>query len=255
MVLLVLRLLRRLRLVLPLQLHLLHLRLRQPIHSVVDNQLNLLHSDLGQAVLLLLRPRLPILSVPLLRPRLRLPLQLVDLGSASAPETTQQMHRLDSAVLLPPPQLLRLLSVSDNLAPRPPHPLPVLDSHSAELGLVHPLPLLNLHSVLETPRPHPYLLKMEVRPLLVNLEDSDLEVQHLEVRRLRMVDLVWVWNRVIHLVVPVDERSSLLGGVRSDSRICEGCKIGYRVQRGKGWGRDEVMSGDGIRGGNGFYSK
>jgi len=201
----------------PLEL-LLRLRLRHlPTHSVVVKPLSQVRSGSAQVAPLPLPHLRPIPSVPLLRLRLLLPLQhLVDSDSASTPATAEQPHHLVSVVRLHQHRQRRLPSVSDSLMLRQPHPL-VQDSHSAELVPQLPRPLLNLHSVSETP-PLP-LPRMEVRPLLLNLEDSDSQVQLLEVRRLPMEGLVWVWNRVIHLVVLVGERSSLLGGVLSGSRV------------------------------------
>jgi len=201
-------------------------RLRHlPIHSEVVNPLNPALSDLVQVAPLLLPHLCPIPSVPLLKLHLLLPLQrLVASDSASTPETTERPHHLALVVHLHQHPLLRLPSVSDSPTLRPPHPL-VQDSHSAELVPQLLLLLLNLHSVSETPPlPQP---RMEVRPLLLNLEDSDSQVQPLEVRRLQMEGSFWVWNRGIHLVVLVEGRSSLSEGVLSGSRVKGGgCKEG-----------------------------
>jgi len=202
-----------------------------PSHSVVVNPLSQVRSALVQVA----RPLLPHLrlipSVPLLKLHLLLPLQrLVASDSASTPETAERPRHLVSVVHLHQHRQRRLRSVSDSLTLRQPHPL-VQDSHSAELVPQLLLLLLNLHSVSGTPPlPQP---RMEVRPLLLNLEDSDSQVPHQEVRRLPMEGLVWVWNRVIHPAVLVEGRSSLSEGVPSGSRVKGGgCKVVERIRGG-----------------------
>lgn len=215
----------------PLEL-LLPLRLRHlPTHLAVVNPLNPALSGSVQVARPLLPHLHPIPSVPLLRLHLLLPLRhLVASDSASTPETAERPHHLVSVVHLQQHRQRRLRSVSDSLTLRQPHRL-VQDSHSAELVTQLLLPLLSLHSVSGTPPlPQP---RMEVRPLLLNLEDSDSQVQLLEVRRLPMEGLVWVWNRGIHLVVPVEGRSSLSEGVLSGSRVKGGgCKVVERIRGG-----------------------
>ena len=180
-----------------------------PTHSEV----NLLNPVLSASAQVLHPPLLLllILSAPLNLLRLPLPLRLGDSASTLADPTMPQVHRLVSVtlhlLLLPP-------SVSVSPMPRLRPPLPLLDSHLAELVMVlrH---LLNLHSALGTL----HLLRMEVRPPLVSLKGSDLEVLPLEPLHLRTVDLVWVWMEVTLLEVLVGGKSSLLGGVRSVSKV------------------------------------
>jgi hypothetical protein len=182
-----------------------------PTHSEV----NLPNLVLSVSVQVLHRPLLllPILSVLLLSLlRLPLPLLLEDSASTLALPTMLQVHLL--VLVTPHPPLLPLpLLVSASPMPLLRPRLPLLDSPLEELVMVlqH---LLNLHSDLETP----HLLRTEVRPRLVSLKGSDLEVLRLGQRHLRMVDLVWVWTRVTHPVVLVEGRSSLSGGVRSVSK-------------------------------------
>lgn len=216
----------------PLELLLPLHRLRHlPIHSEVVNPLNPALSGSAQVAPLPLPHLHPIPSVPLLRLHLLLPLQhLVDSDLASTPETAERPRHLVSVVHLHQHRQPRLPSVSDSLTLRQPLPL-VQDSHSAELVPQLLLLLLNLHSVSETP--HPPQPRMEVRPLLLSLEDSDSQVQPLEVRRLQTEGLVWVWNRAIHLVVLVEGRSSLSEGVLSGSRAKGGgCKVVERIRGG-----------------------
>lgn len=186
-------------------------------------EVNLLNPLLSGLVLVPHPPPLllPILSVLLLSP-LRLQLRLLPEGSASilAAPTTHQVLPLDSVI---PHLLLLPLSVSVNPMLRLRHRLPLLASRLAELVMVlqH---LLSLHSALETPR----LLRMEVRPRLVSLKGSDLEVLRLGLRHLPTAGLVWVWTQVIRLVVLVEGRSSLSGGVRSVSIVCRGRRLRSR---------------------------
>jgi len=167
-------------------------------------EVNLLNPLLSGLVLV---PHLPPLLLPILSVLLlslpRLPLRLLLVGSASilAAPPMPKVPRLDSVI---PLLLLLPLSVSVNPMPRLRHRLPLLASPLAELVTVlqH---LLSLHLALETP----HLLRMEVRPRLVSLKVSDLEVPRLGLRRLRTVDSVWVWMRAIHLEVLAEGRSSL----------------------------------------------
>jgi hypothetical protein len=179
------------------------------------SELNLLNPVLSVSVQLLHPPPLllPILS-ELLLSLLRLPLHLLLEVSAStlAVPTMLQVHLLVSVTPHPPLLPLPLL-VSTSPMPLLRPRLPLLDSPSEELVMVlqH---LLSLHSALETL----HLLRTEVRPRLVSLKGSDLEVLRLGQRHLRMVGSVWVWTRVMHLAVLVEGRSSLSGGVRSVSK-------------------------------------
>jgi hypothetical protein len=174
-------------------------------------------------------PRLLLILSVLLSP-LQLPLHLLhllleDSASTLAVPTMLQVHRLVSVT--PHPLLLPLPhSVSASPMPLLRPRLPLLASPLEELVMVlqH---LLNLHSALEIPHP----LRTEVRPPLVSLKDSDLEVLRLGQRHLRMVDLVWVWTRVMHLVVPVEGRSSLSEGVRSVSKGLRCPDLGSRQKQ------------------------
>jgi hypothetical protein len=159
-------------------------------------------------------PRLLLILSVLLSP-LQLPLHLLhllleDSASTLAVPTMLQVHRLVSVT---PHLLLLPLSASPSPMPLLRPQLPLLVSRLAELVMVlqH---LLSLHSALETP----HLLRMEVRPRLVSLKGSDLEVLRLVLRHLRTVGSVWVWTRVMPLEVLVEGRSSLSGGVRSVSK-------------------------------------
>jgi hypothetical protein len=186
----------------------LHLLLRRT-HSEV----NLLNPVLSVSVQVphpppLLLPILSELLHRLLQPPLHLLLE--DSASTLAVPTMLPVHRPDSVIpRLPLLPLSASASPMPHLRPR----LPLLGSRLAELVMVlqH---LLNLHSALVMP----HLLRMGVRPRLVSLKDSDLEVLRLVLRHLRMVGSVWVWTRVMHLVVPAEGRLSLSGGVRSVSK-------------------------------------
>ena len=187
----------------------LHLLLH-PTHSEV----NLLNPVLSVSVQVLhLPPRLLLILSELLLRLLRLPLHLLLEVSAStlAVPTMLQVHRLVSVTPHPPLPLPLSASASPTPLLRP--RLPLLDSRLVELVMVlqH---LLNLHSALEIP----HLLRMGVRPRLVSLKGSDLEVLRLGLLHLRTVDLVWEWTRVMPLVVRVEGKSSLSGGGRSVSK-------------------------------------
>jgi hypothetical protein len=201
--------------------HQLHLLLHRT-HSEV----NLLNPVLSVSVQVAHPPPrlLRILSV-LLHRLLRLPLHLLleDSASTLVVPTMLQVHRLVSVI-----PHLPLLPLSASASPTPllrPR-LPLLDSRLAELVMVlQHLP--NLHSALETP----HLLRMEVRPRLVSLKGSDLEVLRLGLLHLRMVGSVWVWTQVMHLVVPVEGRSSLSEGVRSVSKGLRCPDLGSRQKQ------------------------
>ena len=184
-------------------------RLLHPTHSEV----NLLNPVLSVSVQVAHPPPrlLPILSVLLNLLRLLLPLLLEDSASTLAVPTMLQVHHLVSVT--PHPPLLLPLSASGNPTPHLRPQLLLLVSPLEELVMVlqH---LLNLHSALEIP----HLLRMEVRPRLVSLKGSDLEVLRPGLHHLRMVGSVWVWTRVTHLAVLVEGRSSLSEGVRSVSK-------------------------------------
>jgi hypothetical protein len=187
-----------------------HLLLRR-----TRSELNLPNPVLSVSVPVLHQPPrlLLILSAPLNLLQLPLSLLLEDSASTLAVPTMLQVHHLVSVTPHPPQLLLLPLSVSASPMPHLRPRLPLLDSPLEELVMVlqH---LLNLHSALETP----HLLRMEVRPRLVSLKGSDLEVLRLGLRLQRTVDSVWVWTRVTHLVVRVEGRSSLSGGVQSVSQ-------------------------------------
>jgi hypothetical protein len=152
----------------------------------------------------------PILSVPL---RLLLLLLRLHLEVSALPLADLAMLPAPRQGSVIPLQPLLLLSVSARPTPHLQPRLLLPGSHSAELETVRLRLLLLPRSASVTQ----HLLRMEVLLPPVSPGDSDLEVLRLAQRRLLTVALVSVWSRVIHLVVPVEERSSLSGGARSVS--------------------------------------